>query len=416
MRILPYQWVFVGKVDEWRAAPHPGPMSLQHTASERQERQRLPSEPPSGAYLKVPFVDLTASHANHRAQFHAALDAVLDADSLILGSHLKKFETEFAALAGTSFAIGVSNGADAIELILRAMQLQPSDQVIVPANSFFASASAVSMAGAQPIFCDVGEDALISLESVQGAVTDQTRAIIAVHLYGQCVDMEPLCHWANHHNIDVIEDAAQAHGASYHGKSAGSLGRAAAFSFYPTKNLGALGDAGAVTSNDSELMSRVQLLRNYGSKEKYKHTIVGRNCRMDSLQAAFLSIKATRLREEIKLRQAVAKRFDVGLFGMPLAPIRCERPAESAYHLYVIQLEHHQQRDSFRAHLAAHGIQTSIHYPISIHQQPAYATQREEHFPTAEKLSRSIVSLPMYPTITADQIDHVIACVRSFWS
>lgn len=365
--------------------------------------------------MDVPFLDLKRHNQPLMPHFLDALTDVMDSDSLVLGASVEQFERNFAAYIGTRYALGVGSGADALEIILRACGIGPGDEVIVPANSFVATATAVSLTGAQPVFCDVEANALVSLRTAKKALTHRTKAIIPVHLYGQCIAMEEISSWAKTHDLKVIEDACQAHGAGHLGRRAGTLGDAAAFSFYPTKNLGALGDGGAITSNDSDLVQKMRLWRNYGSTKKYEHSLWGKNSRLDSLQASFLNIKLGNLQEVTEQRRAAAAELAAGLQNLPFEVKASDGFDKHACHLFVIDLEQASDRQALQAHLQRLGVQTLIHYPIPIHKQVAYASHGNLSFPEAERLCASVVSLPLFVGITSQEIRHVIASVRSFW-
>jgi dTDP-4-amino-4,6-dideoxygalactose transaminase len=350
-----------------------------------------------------------------RAAFHAALDHVMAHDSLILGHAVKEFEHEFAAYTGTKHAVGVSSGADALEIIMRACAIGPGDEVIVPANSFAATATAVSLTGARPIFCDVESNALMSLRTLQPVVTRHTRMVVPVHLYGRCVEVNEIMAWARSKGIYVVEDACQAHGAFYRGRRAGALADAAAFSFYPTKNLGALGDAGAITTDSDAIAAQAILWRNYGSNQKYHHKLSGKNARLDSLQAAFLRLKLPHLDGAIAWRRQAARRYIDGLQGLPLRVLANEDVEHHALHLFVLDLKDPKDRAHLVAHLANQGVQALIHYPIAIHRQQAYEKCATSELTEVERLCHSVLSLPMFEGITDNEIDHVVRCLRQFW-
>lgn len=353
--------------------------------------------------MGVPLVDLAAIHAELRPAMDAASRRVIESGSLILGPEVEQFEAEFAAYCGALHCVGVGNGLDALALILRAMDIGPGHEVIVPANTFIATWLAVSRVGATPVPVDPdAQTCNLDPARIEEAVTPRTRAIMPVHLYGQTADMDSITELAARRGLKVIEDAAQAHGARYKGRRAGSLGDAAGFSFYPTKNLGALGDGGAVVTSDREVAERVRCLRNYGAREKYRHEALGVNSRLDELQAAFLRAKLRVLDDWNDRRRRAAARYaerlaDAGVV-LPAVPAW----AEPVWHLFVIRIA---DRDRVRAALEAEGIDTGIHYPVPPHLQEAYQGLRHRagSFPRAEALGREVLSLPLWPQITPVQ-------------
>ena len=356
--------------------------------------------------MSISFLDLKAINLRHRDDLHAALDAVLDAGWFIGGKQSQAFEEEFAAYCGAGHAVGVSNGLDALHLILRAMDIGAGDEVIVPSNTFIATWLAVSHAGARPVPVEPRPDTHnIDPNAIERAITPKTRAIIAVHLYGQPADMDPINALARKHGLKVIEDAAQAHGATYKGRRAGSLGDAAGFSFYPGKNLGALGDAGAVTSNDPELIRKIRVLGNYGSSIKYQHVEAGYNCRLDELQAAFLRVKLRHMDADNARRGAIAARYSAALRGLTLPVLQAD--ATSAWHLYVVTTD---RRDALQERLGKEGVGTMIHYPTAPHLQAAYASLGfgQGDFPVAEALQGQVLSLPISPVMSDDEVEQVI--------
>ena len=360
----------------------------------------------------IPFLSLKNINLAQREEFHLALDRVLDSGWLILGKECETFESEFAQYCGVKHCIGVGNGLEALHLVLRAWGIGPGDEVIVPSNTFIATWLAVSYTGATVV--PVEPDALtcnLDAALLEAATTLRTKAIIAVHLYGQAADMTAIRKHARTHGIKVLEDAAQAHGATSDGRRTGGLGDAAAFSFYPGKNLGALGDGGAVTTDDDELADQIRVLRNYGSRIKYKNEIVGYNTRLDELQAAFLRAKLPLLDAANAQRSAIASAYLEGLadcdIGLPVHAANLT----SVWHLFVIR---HPQRDRLAGLLAEMGIATAIHYPIAPHLQQAYAdlAYQPGSFPISESMHAEVLSLPMGPTQTAAQTARVIESVR----
>ena len=355
----------------------------------------------------VPFVDLQAQYRAIKSEIDAAIARVLDTSAFILGREVEAFEAEFAAYVGARFCVGVNSGTAALQVALTACGVGAGDEVIVPANTFFATAEAVSTAGATPRFVDVTAAAsTIDPAEIEAAITPRTRAIIPVHLYGQAADLDPIFRLAARHNLVVIEDAAQAHGAEYKGRRVGALGRAGCFSFYPGKNLGAYGEGGAVTTDDEEVARRVRLLRDHGSERKYHHEIVGYNFRLEGLQGAVLGVKLKHLDRWNEMRRGHAARYAELLAGSGLELPREMPYARHVYHLYVAQTE---ARDALQEHLRAAGIQTGIHYPVPVHLQPAYAALRYSagDFPVTEQQARRVLSLPMFPELTDEQVKRV---------
>jgi dTDP-4-amino-4,6-dideoxygalactose transaminase len=362
--------------------------------------------------MQVPFLDLGRLHQPIRTELDAAYKRVMDSNWFIMGPELAAFESEFAAYSEVKHCIGVGNGLEALHLLLRAYGIGPGDEVIVPSNTFIATWLAVSQCGAKPV--PVEPDVKthnIDPALVAAAITPCTRAIMPVHLYGQPADMDPINELAVKHGLIVIEDAAQAQGARYKGRRAGSLGHAAGTSFYPGKNLGALGDGGAVLTNDDAIAEKVKLLSNYGSKIKYQHDLAGYNSRLDELQAAFLREKLRVLDEWNAKRREIA-----GIYSSLLDGFDCVLPfvpefAEPVWHLYVIRSN---QRDALKAHLEQQGISTIIHYPIPPHHQACYPQHDSYSQPVAEMLAREILSLPMSPDLREDEIERVCKVVRGF--
>jgi len=363
---------------------------------------------------QVPFVDLASQYRSIAAEIDEAVSRVIRETDFILGREVGRFEEEFASFCEAKWAVGVDSGTSALELALRAYEIGPGDEVITAANSFIASALAISHAGATPVLVDVDADTYtIEVAAIERAITSRTKAIIPVHLYGHPADMEPIMRLAQRHGLVVIEDACQAHGARYKGKRAGSLGHAAAFSFYPGKNLGAYGDGGAVVTSDDAIAKRLGMLRNYGQREKYQHMFRGYNRRLDTLQAAVLRIKLTHLEEWNDARRQHAKTYCRLLGQTGIGVPRAAAHSESVWHLYVIQTD---QRDAVKEYLASHGIGVGIHYPIPIHLQPAYRDlgYRPGDFPVTEECARRILSLPMYAELTPEIVNRVAETTNEF--
>lgn len=360
----------------------------------------------------IPFLDLKAVNAVYAKALDAAYARVMDSGWYVTGKELDAFEQEFADWCGVQHCVGVGNGLDALHLILKAYGIGAGDEVIVPANTFIATWLAVTQVGATPVPVEPVESSYnIDPELLEAAITPRTKAIMPVHLYGQPAAMLAINAIAARHGLRVIEDAAQAHGASIAGRRAGALGDAAAFSFYPGKNLGALGDGGAVTTNDAALAKRIRLLRGYGSQVKYEHEVQGINSRLDELQAAFLRAKLPGLDADNARRRAIAARYCAGLKGAPFVLPEVAADATSVWHLFVIR---HPQRERLLAYLHANGVGAAIHYPKPPHQQGAYAGERFVPTPLSDQLHREVLSLPISPTLTDAEVDRVIAVLRSF--
>jgi dTDP-4-amino-4,6-dideoxygalactose transaminase len=370
--------------------------------------------------MPVPFVDLQAQYRSIKSEVDAAVQRVLNTSAFILGPEVEAFERAFAEYVGAKFCVGVSNGTAAIQLALTACGVGAGDEVIVPANTFFATAEAVSTANASPVFVDCEADSSnIDASAIEAAITSRTRAILPVHLYGQPADLDAIFEIAERHNLIVVEDAAQAHGARYKGQRVGPLARAGCFSFYPGKNLGAYGEGGAVVTNDADVARRVRLLRDHGSEQKYRHEIVGYNFRLEGIQGAVLGVKLKHLDGWNEQRRAHAARYrellaphvDAGSLTLP----REMSYAEHVYHLFVIQTD---ARDSLQRFLSAAGVQTGIHYPVPVHLQPAYASlgHKEGDFPHAESQARGLLSLPMFAELTGRQVAYVADALGDFFA
>lgn len=366
--------------------------------------------------MNVNFLDLKAINLRHSDEFHTALSRVLDSGWMILGQETELFESEFSEYCESKFCIGVGNGLEALHLILRAMDVGAGDEVIVPSNTYIASWLAASYAGAKPVPVEpLLATYNIDPERIEAAITPRTKAIMVVHLYGQPADMDPILEIATRHGLKVIEDCAQAHGARYKSKRVGSLGYAAGFSFYPGKNLGALGDGGAVTTDDEVLAKRIRNLRNYGSHVKYQNIEKGFNSRLDELQASFLRVKLPMLEKDNFRRTEIAQRYNAALSEIEeiVLPQGAEW-VESVWHLYVIRV---QDRDGLQAYLQQKGIGTMVHYPIPPHLQPAYSDlgMNIGSLPISEKIHADVLSLPIGPTMNDEQVEYVIAAIRSFY-
>jgi dTDP-3-amino-3,4,6-trideoxy-alpha-D-glucose transaminase len=360
--------------------------------------------------MQVPFVDLRAQHAPLGDALERVFHELIGRGDFILGAAVERFETEYGAYIGARHAIGVGTGLSAIELALRAFDIGPGDEVVTPANTFIATVLAILAVGATPVFADVDANTyLIDPDALAAAITSRTKAIVPVHLYGQPVDLDAVLAVAERHNLILIEDAAQAHGARYKGKRAGAFGHAAAFSFYPSKNLGALGDGGIITTNDDRAAERLRLLRNYGQRVKYYHSIPGTNSRLDTLQAAVLSIKLPHLDGWNAARRRHADAYTARLAGHVKTPIAAAG-VEHIYHLYVIEVD---QREMVEQRLRSRQIQTGIHYPVPAHLQEACGSlgYKAGTFPVTEAAASRILSLPMFAELTDAQIDYVAGAV-----
>jgi dTDP-4-amino-4,6-dideoxygalactose transaminase len=360
----------------------------------------------------IPFLDLKGINLAQRAELVAAFERVLDSGWYVMGEELRAFEAEYADHCGAAHCVGVGNGLDAIVLALRALGVREGDEVIVPSNTYIATWLAASHNGATPVPVEPDANTFnIDPASIEAAITPRTRAIVPVHLYGQPVDLDPILDIARRHGLKVVEDGAQAHGARYKGRRLGGHGDAVAWSFYPGKNLGALGDGGAITTNDPELAQRLRTLRNYGSTIKYHNDVIGTNSRLDELQAALLRPKLRTLDAGNRRRAEIAARYLDGLAGLGLALPKVPDFADSVWHLFVVR---HPARDELARRLAAAGIGTVIHYPVAPHLQPAYAAlgRARGALPISERMHAEVLSLPIGPTQTQAQTDEVIAAVR----
>lgn len=364
--------------------------------------------------MKVPFVNLQAQHQPIQEEINAAIATIFAKSNFVLGEDVQQFEDDFARYCGVSHAVGVDSGLSALKLALEAFGVGAGDEVIVPANTFVATAAAVSFVGAKPVFVDIKPDTYnIDPEKIEAAITFRTKAILPVHLYGIPADMDEIMALAHKYNLVVIEDACQAHGAYYRGRRAGSLGHAAAFSFYPTKNLGAAGDAGALVTNNADVAQQIKAMRNVGSKEKYVHVTSPYNHRLDTLQAAVLRIKLRHLDEWNAMRRQKATLYSRFLHGTGMIAPTAPHDTIPVWHLYVVRTSN---RAALQTHLNAQGIGTALHYPLPLHQQPFYESlgyQRGD-FPVTDAYAEQILSLPMFPEISEEQIDYVTEAIKTF--
>ena len=364
----------------------------------------------------IPLIDLKTQYNLYKKEFLKAVERVLNSSSFILGENVTTFEKNFAAFIGAHYAVGVASGTDALHLSLRALNISQGDEVITVVNTFFATTAAIQLAGARPVLVDCDpETYLMDSNALEKAITSKTKAIIPVHLYGQVAPMDQINQIAKDHNLVVIEDACQAHGAAYNNRKAGTFGKAAAFSFYPGKNLGAFGDGGAITTNDDKIYERLLALRNYGSTKKYYHPTFGINSRLDEIQAAVLNIKLQFLDKWNEARQRAAERYRRNLKANPsiVLPAKADNSTH-VYHLFVVQVD--GKRDVVIEKMAQKDIQCGIHYPIPLHMQKAYSHlgYKKGDFPHAESFASKIISLPIFPEITNEQIDFVCECFTSF--
>ncbi|NIF83318.1 DegT/DnrJ/EryC1/StrS family aminotransferase [Comamonas sp. Tr-654] len=364
----------------------------------------------------TPFLDLQAINAQYRAELIAACTRVIDSGWYIGGKELSQFEQEFSAYCGSGHCIGVANGLDALILTLRAWlemgRLQPGDEVIVPANTYIASILAISANGLTPVLVEPNAASFnLCPVNARAAITNKTRVILPVHLYGQLADMPAIMALAHEYGLLVLEDAAQAHGAAIGGKKAGSWGDAAGFSFYPGKNLGALGDAGAITTHDADLAQTLRALRNYGSHDKYKNLFKGVNSRLDEIQAAMLRIKLQHLDLETQNRRMIARVYLENIRNPAVKLPQLTSDEQHVWHLFVVRTS---QRDVLQKYLAEQGIQTLVHYPIPPHQQQAYQEWNARSYPLTEGLHQEVISLPMGPTLSQLEALRVVAAVNDF--
>lgn len=363
--------------------------------------------------MNVPLVDLKAQYISIKSDIDDAISGVLENTQFIGGEEVHSFEQEFAEFSGVRHAIGVGNGTDAITLVLKALGVGAGDEVITVANTFIATAEAISSLGATPVFVDVDPSHFnMSPESLEDAITERTKAIIPVHLYGQPAPMDAICAIAQRHGLYVVEDSAQAHGSTYKGKPVGAWGDAGTFSFYPGKNLGAYGDAGAVVTNDDLLAERIRMIRDHGRTGKYIHEHVGVNSRLDTIQAAILRVKLRHLGEWTERRRNIASVYTKLLASSE----EVEAPQEldggkHVYHLYVVQSD---DREGLQSSLAEHGVASGIHYPVPLHVQPAYSHlgYSKGQFPVSERLADRILSLPMYPELTEETAGRIVALIK----
>lgn len=367
--------------------------------------------------MNVPFLDLAWQETQIHDDREERFNDIIKNTAFVLGTHVANFETEFAKYCERDFAVGVSSGTDALTMIFNALGLKADDEVITIPTTFFASATAVIHGGGRPVFVDIDPNTRnFDFAKLEAAITPQTKAIVSVHLYGVPVDMTAVMDIANRHNLLVVEDCCQAHGAFFDGKRVGTFGQAAAFSFYPGKNLGAYGDGGAVVTNNEQIAKHVKAQRNQGCIEKYDHTVLGYNGRLDALQAAVLSSKLPHLDTWNQLRREIADQYVEAFAHLPVGLPYVPSGAVPVWHLFVLQLLE-GNRDAFMSFLKERGVATGIHYPIALHRTPALAFlgYREGDFAFAETLASQCVSLPIYPGMTKEQVAYVIETVKSYF-
>ena len=378
-------------------------------------RRALPSP------MKTPAIhtaDPRAGYLVHKEEIDEAIRSVLNGPSYILGEMVSQFESDFAQYIGVRFGVGVNNGTDAIHLALRALDIGPGDEVITVSHTAVATVAAIGMAGATPVLADVDPiTRTIDPAAAEALITSRTKAIIGVHLYGHPADIATLTALCGKHGLSFIEDCAQSHAATWNGRKVGSFGRVATFSFYPTKNLGAIGDAGMVVTNDASITEKLRLLRQYGWEKPQNSLIQGWNSRLDPLQAAILSVKLRHLDDHTVLRRSLAARYNDQLNGLPVVLPAERSGCKHVYHLYVMELRDQATRDELREHLVAQGIHAGIHYPFGVHEQPAYAPWiRAGVMSVTERLARTVLSLPLYPELRDEDHQRVCDSVRSFFT
>lgn len=358
--------------------------------------------------MAIPLVDLQVQYRALKSQIHAAIERVLESSQFILGEEVERFEAHFAALCAAEHAIGISSGTDALHLALLACGIGPGDEVLTTAFTFTATAAAIAYVGARPVFVDIRPDTYnIDPDRLEAAITPRTRAIMPVHLYGQPCEMGPIMEVARRHGLRVIEDAAQAHAATYRGRPVGALADVGCFSFYPSKNLGAYGDGGMVTTNDPEIAAHVRTLRDHGRRGKYEHVAIGYTYRLDAIQAAVLDVKLAYLQEATEARRRNAQRYNRLLDGTGVVTPVEHPDCHAVYHCYVVRVP---RRNEVMERLRAAGIGVAIHYPIPLHLQPSwgYLGYKRGAFPCAESAAETVLSLPMYPELTQEQAQEVV--------
>ena len=365
--------------------------------------------------MKIPFVDLNTQYKSIKNEIDSAIQRVLDSGWFVMGNEVIEFEKEFAQFNNVTHAIGVGSGTEALHIALRAMDIGHGDEVITTAHTAVATASAIDLASAKPIFVDIEQDYFtIDPQLIEKAITPRTKAIIPVHIYGQPCDMDAIMDIAIKNNLKVIEDCAQAHGAEYKGKRVGSMGDVGCFSFYPTKNLGAIGDGGAIVTNNDQLGKKIKLIREYGWEERYISSKEGWNSRLDELQAAILRVKLKNLDKDNNLRQQHAKKYNELLKDLPIELPKKRENCTHVYHLFVIKVD---KRDRLKEYLGKNGVNTTIQYPVPVHQQKYFQSLcREKTLPITEHVAKNILSLPMYPELEENEIHKVSDVLKDYFS
>ena len=364
----------------------------------------------------VPFVDIKTQYHNIKGEITEAFNNVVENSAFIGGSFVEKFESDFKKFCGTKYCIGVGNGTDAIFIALKMLGIGTGDEVITAANSFIATSEAISLTGAKVVFCDVSETTRnLNPDLIEEKITDKTKAIVPVHLYGQPADMDKISEIAKRNNLYIVEDCAQSHEAKYKGKTVGTFGKAACFSFYPGKNLGAYGDAGAIITDDENLAEKIRMYANHGRSAKYDHEFEGVNSRLDGMQAAILSVKLKHIKQWNSMRNSNARIYNEKLKGVGdiITPM-INDDRDHVFHLYVIRTK---ERDRLKKFLADNNISSGIHYPIALPNLKAYSylKHKPEDFPVSSKLQDEILSLPMFPELTIEQIDYIVNVIRNFY-
>lgn len=369
--------------------------------------------------MKIPFLDLKAQYQSIKHEINPAIQDVLDNTAFILGKAVSDFEMAFAAAQESKYCLGVSSGTDGNHIALWSLGIKPGDEVIIPANTFIATAWGATLCGAQPVFVDCQPDSYnIDPSKVEAAITPRTKAIVAVHLYGQSADLDPLREIADKYNLYLVEDCAQAHFAEYKGKKVGGLSSAASFSFYPGKNLGAYGEAGAFMTNNEDLYNNAKMIREHGSVHKYNHEVFGHNYRMEGIQGAVLGVKLKHLEKWTDGRRSVAEKYKKILGEVEQIKTPVEMPyAKHVYHLFVIQTQNTETRDKLAAFLNENGVSTGLHYPLPLHLQPCfnYLGYKKGDYPETERLAGCGLSLPMYPEMTDEQITYVCSTIEDYF-
>ncbi len=367
---------------------------------------------PKKVVKNIPFLDLKLINQPHEKEINLAIKKVVTSGWYVLGEEVKKFEESFAEFCGTKHCIGVANGLDALILLLKASNFPDDSEIIVPSNTYIATILAITLAGFKPILVEPDlETYLLDASKIEEKITRKTKAILVVHLYGKCADVESIAKVAQRYDLKIFEDAAQAHGAFFQNRKAGNLADGAAFSFYPTKNLGALGDAGAVTTNDDLLAEKIKSLRNYGSGKKYNFEYQGLNSRLDEIQAAILNVKLVNLESENIIRKKIAKRYLSEVINQKIFLPPADSVDKDVWHLFVVRVS---DREKFRKFMLDNGILTDIHYPIAPHKQLSYREWNNRTFPISEQIHNEVVSIPLNINLSEKEINHIIAKINLY--